>query len=198
MRFGRRVHVETGAGAEVPGIRFAGHAGTARAGIRRHQDQAFARGRPLGAGLGGKRLFGAGQAGQVEQHGEAVAFRVRRQVHGKAHRQADRRRLDTVEALHAAEAGVFAEEFEHGMVAVVIEDASMPGPPLPRPRRGRGSAAADAAHDAARAFALGALLAVGELAAAAAGLAQVFACARGAGSGCALMGSSLESMTEPF
>lgn len=82
-------------------------AGAARTGVGCDQDQAQFGGHALRPGLGHERFFVAGQPGQVAQRGPLAA--VRRQEHGEAHRQANRLRRMRIEALHAAEANVFAE-----------------------------------------------------------------------------------------
>ncbi|MCY1239381.1 hypothetical protein D9M72_521730 [compost metagenome] len=108
------VEVEARAHAEVPRIGLARHARAARAGVGRHQHQAVLGGKALRAGLDHEGLFGAGQAGQVEQHRHLRAtLRLRRQEYREAHRQPDCRRIMPVEALHAAMAAVLRDQF-HG------------------------------------------------------------------------------------
>ena len=112
-RFLGGVEVEAGAGAEVPAVAFSRHVGAARAGVGRDQDDAQFAGQALGAGLDHEGFFGAGQAGQVEQDRQLLLARRRRQVDREFHRQSDGGRVVLVEALHAAEAGVFIQELGH-------------------------------------------------------------------------------------
>ena len=91
-----------------------GHAGLARAGVGRQQDQAMFGGVLLRPAFDGEGLFGAGQACQVQHSGHGALLRLGRQVHREFHRQADLGGRVLVEALFAAKAGVAAEQFQGG------------------------------------------------------------------------------------
>jgi len=106
------VEVKAGAHAEVPVVGLAYQPGTARAGVGADEGQPQLRRHPLGAGFEGKGLFGAGQARQKQQRRHRPVGSLRRQVDAEAHRQADFGGKVLVKALHAAEAGVLAEQFK--------------------------------------------------------------------------------------
>jgi len=101
------IDIEAGADAEIPAICLAGNIRAARAGIGRHQDEAEFGGDTLGAGLDGKGLFRAGEAGEIGQDRPLLVLRLGRHEDGEAHIQPDLPAGMAVEALPAAEAGVF-------------------------------------------------------------------------------------------
>src|SRR6516162_10829622 len=108
------IQVEPGAGAEFPIVRLAGNAGLARTRVTGHQHQSVPCGEPLRTGLDREGLFGAGEAGEIEQHRHTLPQRLRWLIHPEAHRQADHRGLMAIEALQPLEAFVLADRFEHG------------------------------------------------------------------------------------
>ena len=108
----RGVNVKTSGQTKVPGVGFAGNMGAARAGVGGNQSDAMLRGIALGAGLGHKGLFVAGQACQIHECGYRALLRVSGQKHREAHWQSNRAGCMLVEALHAAKAGVFADQFK--------------------------------------------------------------------------------------
>jgi threonine dehydrogenase-like Zn-dependent dehydrogenase len=97
----------------IIGVAAAGDAGIARAGIGRDQHHAVLRGPALRTGRDHEGLFGPGQPGQIEQHRHQLPLLLRRMEDREAHRQAGLARVMSVERLHAAEAGVFADDVEH-------------------------------------------------------------------------------------
>ncbi len=61
------IEVKAGAHAKVPAVRLAGRVGATRAGVGGDQGDVQHRSQALGAGLGHKGFFGAGQSGQIQQ-----------------------------------------------------------------------------------------------------------------------------------
>ena len=107
------VQVKAGAHAKVPVVVFAVYARAAGAGVGREQGQAQLGGAALGAGLGGKGFFGAGEPGQKgEQRHGLPRQRLRWQKQAKPHGQARFTRGVFVKPLHTAKAAVFAQKFE--------------------------------------------------------------------------------------
>ena len=66
----------------------------------------------LRASLDREGLFGAGEAGEVEQNRHSLLPSLRRLKDREPHWQADHGRLMAVEALHPIEASVLADRFE--------------------------------------------------------------------------------------
>jgi hypothetical protein len=102
------VHVEAGAGAEVPVLVLAGDARVARAGVGGDQHQAVLGGEALGAALDHEGLLRARKAGQVVQDRHGPVRGLGGRVDGEAHLAIAGLRAVGVEARPAAEAGVLA------------------------------------------------------------------------------------------
>ncbi|MEY9601727.1 hypothetical protein ABIF74_006419 [Bradyrhizobium japonicum] len=99
----RRVDIEAGAEAEIIGIvGIARHVGPARAGVRRDEDQA-----ELGAGFAEFALLGdvgmgAGEAGEIPDHGKLCAGGMWGNIDREHHVGSGRLAGMAVHALHAA------------------------------------------------------------------------------------------------
>ncbi len=100
----RGVHIEPGAESEVIGAsRIARHTVAARAGVGRDEDQAqLGAGAPKLAFLGDVGM-GAGEAGQIPDHGQLDAIaHLRRQIDREGHSRRRRAACMLVDALRAA------------------------------------------------------------------------------------------------
>ena len=103
--------------ADIPAGRLAVDGGAARTGVERYQHHSEFGRHALGPALEHEGFLATGQAGQVKQRRPLAGLRLRRHEHRETHRQADGARRVRIEALHAAEAGVLADQFErfHGV-----------------------------------------------------------------------------------
>ena len=112
-RLARGVHVEPGAGAEVPALVLAGDAGAARRGVGEHEHHALLRGRLERAALLHGVVVRAGQPAEVVHHGHGVQRRRGGDEHGEGHVCSCARRGVRVLAHFAAESAVRGLEIEH-------------------------------------------------------------------------------------
>src|SRR4029453_17711687 len=96
--------------AEIPGGIGPGYACIARAGVCRDEHQTELGSHALRSRLDCEGLFGAGQSGEIEQYGYPPDRGLRRHKDAELHRQADHARVMPIEALHATEAGMLAED----------------------------------------------------------------------------------------
>src|SRR5882672_12894906 len=99
-----RVHVESGAQAEIIVVAFARNLQAARAGIRDDDGEPQLRSDALRARLDDEILFRAGEAREPVEHRPLARFRLRRKKHAEAHDASGFTRLVAVDALDAAEA----------------------------------------------------------------------------------------------
>ncbi len=107
------VHVEAGAQAKVVGaFRVVGHALAAGRGVGCDQHQPEFGGDPLGAGLGGEVLLGAGQARQEPDRWDLAPRGRRRMENGEAHGRSGLFRGMAVDHLPPAEAAAFGHDLE--------------------------------------------------------------------------------------
>ena len=107
----RRVQVEAGGDAEVPGVAVARQRHAARARVRRDQREPELGGDALRARLDHEGLFGAGEPGEVPQHRHPPPLGLRRQVDGEPHRAGSLGGGVAVKAHRPAEGGVPRDQF---------------------------------------------------------------------------------------
>ncbi|MNJ60085.1 hypothetical protein D3C77_557980 [compost metagenome] len=108
-----RVEIEAGAQAEIPGaVGVVRHVRTARAGIRRYDDQPKLGSQALCTGLLHEVFIGAGQPRQPVQHRQpSTLLGLRRQVHGEYHVAVQAAGTMTVTLVPATETLVAGNDF---------------------------------------------------------------------------------------
>ncbi len=113
------VEVEARALTEVPGtVRVVCNVSTARAGIRRHDDDAQLGRQSMGSGFLHEVFICAGQAGQPVQHRQLAALlRLWRQIDGKHHVATEHLRMVLVALVPAAEALLAGNIFQRHRVS---------------------------------------------------------------------------------